>query len=267
MYKKKVVVLGPKFSYSYNLARRYYKDEDIMCVNNLEEVFKIVFTKNKLKGIVPIENMISGSVRESFLNLKKYPVCILRAFDYEIKNIFATNGNKYSKIVSHSQPLSQCSNFINKQKGVDVLEVASTSKAMQMAAEDKNIAAIGNIEAANFYKVSVKLKNISNKENNLTRFVEIAKSKQIINGEKTSLMIKPFDDRAGLLFEILSIFKIKGINLTKIESIPTGKKMNDYVFYLDIEGSLKEKRVKDALVFLRTFVGVKVFGSYNIFKV
>ena len=77
-------------------------------------------------------------------------------------------------------------------------------------------------------------------------------------------MIKPLEDRAGILFEILSVFQIKNINLTKIESIPTGVKMNDYVFYIDIEGNLSENRVKDALEFLKTFVEVDVFGSYVI---
>ena len=59
--------------------------------------------------------------------------------------------------------------------------------------------------------------------------------------------------------------RIKNINLTKIESIPTGVKMNDYVFYIDIEGGLEEKRVADAIEFLKTFVEVDVFGSYDIY--
>ena len=78
------------------------------------------------------------------------------------------------------------------------------------------------------------------------------------------MIITPTEDRAGLLFEILSVFEIKGINLTKIESMPTGNKMNDYIFYIDIDGALAEQRVQDAIMFLRTFVTVDVFGSYNI---
>jgi len=266
--QKKIFVLGPQYSYSYNLAADYYDEKEIFCLSSIEEVFKEVAKNNGVRGIVPIENVLNGSVRESFIGLKKYSVVILRAFDYKIENVLAAKDKKYSKIVSHSQPLAQCSDFIRSLKNIEVLEVSSTSKAMEMAAQDKNFAAIGNEKAAQHYGVKVLNKKISNNDLNITRFVEISKNYpkdfDKNKGEKTSIMIKPLEDRAGILFEILSVFQIKNINLTKIESIPTGVRMNDYVFYIDIEGNLGEKRVKDALEFLKTFVEVDVFGSYEI---
>lgn len=264
---KKVIVLGPEYSYSYNLASDYYPESEISCVSNIGDVFKEVAENEEYLGIVPIENMLNGSVRETFLNLRKYPLVILRAFDYKIENILASNGDSYAKIMSHSQPLAQCSEFIRNQKGIEVVEVSSTSKAMELASQDKSVAAIGSGKAALHYGVKVIDTEISNKDLNITRFIEISKIKpdNFKSGEKTSMMIKPLEDRAGILFEILSIFRIKNINLTKIESIPTGVKMNDYVFYLDIDGSLEEKRISDAIEFLRTFVEVNVFGSYDIY--
>lgn len=263
---KKIIVLGPKYSYSYNLASEYYSEAEINCASNIGDVFKEVAQNDDFCGIVPIENMLNGSVRETFLNLRKYPLVILRAFDYKIENILASNGDSYSKIISHTQPLAQCSDFVRSQKDIEIIEVSSTSKAMEMASEDSSIAAIGNKQAAAHYGVKIINTEISNKDLNITRFIEIAKNKpeNFKSGEKTSMMIKPLEDRAGILFEILSVFRIKNINLTKIESIPTGLKMNDYVFYLDIDGSLEEKRIIDAIEFLRTFVEVNVFGSYDI---
>lgn len=263
---KKVFVLGPQYSYSYNLAREYYDESSLVCVPSIGEIFKEVSDNENVKGIVPIENMINGSVRESFLNLKKYSVSILRAFDYTIENILASNSEQYSKLASHSQPLAQCSDFVQQLKNIEIIETSSTSKAMELASRDNSVAVIGNEKAAKHYGVSILKKDISNKGTNATRFIEIAKNKQenFDEGEKTSMMIRPLEDRAGILFEILSIFRIKNINLTKIESIPTGVRMNDYVFYIDIDGNLKEKRITDALDFLRTFVEVDVFGSYTI---
>lgn len=264
---KKVIVLGPKYSYSYNLAGDYYAESEIECVSNIGDVFKAVVENDESTGIVPIENMLNGSVRETFLNLRRYLVVILRAFDYKIENILASNRENYSKIMSHSQPLAQCSDFIRAQKNIEIVEVSSTSKAMELASQDKSVAAIGSEKAASHYGVKVINTEISNKDLNITRFIEISKNKpeNFKTGEKTSMMIKPLEDRAGILFEILSIFRIKNINLTKIESIPTGVKMNDYVFYIDIEGGLEEKRVADAIEFLKTFVEVDVFGSYDIY--
>lgn len=263
---EKVLVLGPQYSYSYNLAREYYPDEHIRCVPSIGDVFRDVSNHEDCKGIVPFENMINGSVRESFLNLKKYSVSILRAFDYTIENILASNSPVYTKLASHSQPLAQCSDFVATLKNIELIETSSTSKAMELASKDSSVAAIGNVKASNHYGVAVIKTDISNKDTNITRFIEITRNKpaHFDTGEKTSMMIRPLEDRAGILFEILSIFRIKNINLTKIESIPTGVKMNDYVFYIDIEGNLTEKRVTDALAFLRTFVEVDVFGSYSV---
>lgn len=263
---EKVFVLGPQYSYSYNIASEYYTEEAIVCVSSIGEVFKHVSLHENDKGIVPIENMLNGSVRESFLNLKKYSVSILRAFDYTIENILASNSADFTKIASHSQPLAQCSDFVGTLKDIELLETSSTSKAMELASKDPTVGAIGNEKSAKHYGVTVIKTDISNKDTNITRFIEITKNKPVDfdSGEKTSMMIRPLEDRAGILFEILSVFRIKNINLTKIESIPTGIKMNDYVFYIDIEGSLQEKRVTDALDFLTTFVEIDVFGSYSI---
>jgi prephenate dehydratase len=263
---EKILVLGPKYSYSHNLANEYYDESSIVCVPSIGEVFREVSEHENYKGIVPIENMLNGSVRESFLHLKKYSVSILRAFDYKIENILASNSEAYTKIASHSQPLAQCGDFVSTLKNIELIETSSTSKAMELASSDSTIAAIGNEKAAKHYGVAVIKTDISNKDTNITRFIEITKNKpeDFDSGEKTSMMIRPLEDRAGILFEILSIFQIKNINLTKIESIPTGVKMNDYVFYIDIEGNLKEKRVTDALDFLKTFVEVDVFGSYTV---
>jgi prephenate dehydratase len=263
MYK--VYTLGPQFSYSYNLATRVFDPQSIVCVQNIGDVFDRVMENDRARGIVPIENMLTGSVRESLLSLKKYNICIDRSFDLRIDHVLASQSDAYTKIVSFSQPLAQCSEFVRSKK-CDVVEASSTSAAMRIAAEDSSVAAIGNEEAAHHYGVPVVERQISDRTRNITRFIEICKNKKTcaITGTKTSMIITPTEDRAGLLFEILSVFEIKGINLTKIESMPTGNKMNDYIFYIEIDGALEEKRIQDALAFLRTFVAVDVFGSYNI---
>ncbi len=261
----KIYALGPQFSYSYNLAVRAYDAKHVYCVQNIHDVFTHVMDENDARGIVPIENMLTGSVRESLLALKKYSICIERSFDLCIEHVLASHGHAYTKIASHGQPLAQCSEFIRTKK-CEIVEVSSTSVAMQMAASDPSVAAIGNVDAAQYYNVPIVEQHISDRTHNVTRFIEIRNNARICtnSGTKTSMIITPREDRAGLLFEILSVFEIKEINLTKIESMPTGNKMNDYIFYIDIDGALKERRVQDAISFLRTFVTVDVFGSYDI---
>lgn len=263
---EKIYVLGPKYSYSYNVAARLYDSDYIVCVDAITDVVTCVAQGSHVSGIIPIENMLNGSVRETFRALQKNHVYITRAIDFCINHVIAAKNTDFGKIASHAQSLAQCSTYIRSQEGVEVIEVSSTSKAMEMAANDPKIAAIGNEEAARYYGLQVIDTDVSNKSVNVTRFIEIIKDKtdNFASGTKTSMIITPQEDRTGLLFEILSIFQVKRINLTKIESIPTGNKMNDYLFYIDIDGALSDQHVIDALAFLRTFVHVDVFGSYDI---
>jgi len=263
-------MLGPKFSYSYNLSNQVYgdlEDCEIVCKSSIEEVFENVKKHNNSIGIVPIENMINGSVRETFVCLKKYKLKISKSYDFGIHHVLASKSDSFKQILSHPQALAQSSNFLKqyREKGVEILEASSTSRAFELASQDENIAAVGSYVGAVNYNLDVLAKNIENNPNNVTRFIEIRNEEENgINGVKTSMIIEPKIDRAGLLFEILSIFKIKDINLTKIESLPTGEKMGEYIFYLDVEAKLSDKNLIDAITFLETFVGVYLFGSYDV---
>lgn len=262
----KVITLGPKFSYSYNVAFSQYDDRKIEPVDTISEVFKNLRSGNR--GIVPIENMQGGSIRETFLSLQNNNVHIFNSFDYKIAHVIAAQSKNFTTVMSHAQALVQCSVYVNKlrKNGITVTESPSTSRAMELAAADNSIAAIGSPDAAEYYKLNIIKKNISDKHNNVTRFIEIGTGKRLMAGEKTSIIVTPKTDRSGLLFEILSVFKIKDLNLSKIESIPTGKKMNDYIFYIDIDENMENKNMCDAINFLKTFVDVNVLGSYNIVK-
>ena len=261
---KKIITLGPRFSYSYNVAFANYANLEIIPVDTIGDVFSELSTDTR--GVVPIENMLNGSVRETFLALQENDVCIFKGFDYGISHVIAAQGDNFKTVMSHAQALVQCNEFVNKlrKKGIKVIESPSTSRAMELAAENSSIAAIGSRDAAEFYKLKIIQKNITNKENNITRFIEVGTGTCSQKGSKTSVILKPQTDRSGLLFEILSVFKIKDLNLSKIESIPTGKKMNDYIFYIDIEESMENENMQDAFEFLQTFVDVHNLGSYNI---
>jgi len=270
---KKLYTLGPKFSYSYNLSNQVYdKDEncEVICKTSIAEVFEYVNKNKDSIGIVPIENMINGSVRETFVCLKKYKLKISKSYDFGIHHVLASKSKDFKQIMSHPQAIAQSSDFLKKYRdnGIEILEVSSTSKAFELASQDENIGAIGSYVGAVNYNLDILAENIENNSNNVTRFIEIRNEDfNNVNGVKTSMIIEPKVDRAGLLFEILSIFKIKDINLTKIESLPTGEKIGEYIFYLDVEANLSDKRLTDAITFLETFVEIYLFGSYHVIKI
>ncbi|MFW5746411.1 MAG: ACT domain-containing protein [Nanoarchaeota archaeon] len=98
---------------------------------------------------------------------------------------------------------------------------------------------------------------------NTTAFLYISKDTLSQKGSHTSMFITTHEDRPGLLFEILAVFKIKNINMSKIESIPTGEKMGNYHFFIEIDGNQEASDIRDALTFLETIVDVKLLGSYE----
>ena len=258
----KIAVLGPEYSYSHLLGLKVYPNEKLVLCDRIEQVFKEIMGGKVSKGIVPVENMLQGSVRESIMGLLKYNVKINNAYTMPIHHCLAAQDNNYKIIASHLQALAQCSAFVADKS---VFECSSTSKAMKSAVDDHSYAAIGSKEAAEHHGLKIIKENIEDNYDNATRFLAIS-LEETVTGEnaRTSLFLKPKEDRPGLLFLILAPFASQNINLLKIESLPSGRKMGEYVFYIEIDGNVREERVKAALDFLRNSVEVYSLGSYEV---
>ena len=258
----KIAVLGPDYSYSHLVSMKIFPAEKLILYSRIEEVFQAVADKKVEKGVIPIENMLHGSVRESILSLQKYKVKIHEAYIAPIQHCLAAKHKNYTKIISHPQALGQCSSFL---AGKNIVETSSTSKAMETAAQDESFAAIGSKEAAEHYGLQILQENIEDNHDNVTQFFVISAEEKKISGQtRTSLLLKPKEDRPGLLFLLLAPLASQNINLVKIESLPSGKKMGEYVFYIEIDAHVQEERVKSALEFLGNSVEVHSLGSYEV---
>ena len=265
MNNTKIALLGPEYSYSHLVGMKAYAGEELSFCDRIEEVFQRVTEKKAAQGIVPLENMLEGSVRESIKNFLRYEVKINKAYTMPIHHCLAAQNDSYKTIVSHVQALSQCSGFVAEQKKVRIVECASTAKGMSMAAANKKYAAIGSKEAAEYYGLPILYQNIEDNHDNVTKFVVISLEETVMEeNAKTSLILKPKDDKPGLLFNLLAPFALKNINLGKIESLPSGRKMGEYVFYLEIDGNVRDEKVKSALDFLQDIVEVYSLGSYEV---
>ncbi|MEK6940082.1 MAG: prephenate dehydratase domain-containing protein [Nanoarchaeota archaeon] len=258
----KIALLGPEYSYSHLVGMKLFAGKELILCGKIEEVFKAIIANKVEKGIIPIENMLQGSVRESILGLLKYKIKINEGYTFPIRHCLAGQNQNYTKIISHPQALGQCSAFLS---GKNIVESSSTSKAMEMAAQDQSFAAIGSKEAAEQYGLQILQEHIEDHHDNVTRFLVISLEETLVQeNAKTSLLLRPREDKPGLLFNLLAPFALKNINLGKIESLPSGRKMGEYVFYLEIEGNLREERVKSALNFLQDIVEVYSLGSYEV---
>ena len=249
-------MLGPEGTYTHEAADNYFE--------NLEPVFCSTITEclksDAETGIVPIENSLGGGVTETIdiLRNKGSKVTGEKVLDIDHCLVSKEDDMKdVEKIVSHPQALSQCRDFI-QSKGFEQVESSSTAKAASEL--DEGEAAIASKTAAEVHELNVLERSIQNKQS-MTRFL-------IVNGEKeaeqkTSLILEPGDDRAGLLHSMLGCLAGQQINLSQIESRPTKEQLGEYFFYIEAEAGKSEERFQKAVKCLETYAKVKILGSYR----
>ena len=260
----KIAVLGPEYSYSHIVGLKLYSGEELVLCEPLEQVFREVVAGAVTKGIVPIENLKVSHIPESVDGLLEHDVRINAAYEMPIHHCLAAQGEEYKEIISKKEALKQCSRFLVGRK---IGYRTSTSKAMEDAAKDPYFAAIGSREAAHHYGLNILQENIGNDPHNATRFLVISLEETIAReNARTTLLLQPHEDKPGALFHLLAPFAVQGINLAKIDSFssPSGQKIGEYIFYLEIHGGVEEPRVKSALDFLRNCATVRLLGSYDL---
>jgi len=272
----KLATLGPKGTFSHEAAVKFCKDCKIVFCSDIEEIFDAVEESRADFGIIPVENSLEGSVALTLELLLERNAEICREIVININHhLLALKGARMGSIkqvFSHPHALAQCRGIIKKLK-LGTRNFLSTAEAAKEIASKKlkDSAAIASEMAAKIYGLEIIKKNIQDYSENKTRFFVIARkcgnrkteAGKKRTGKMKSSIIAGIKDRPGALHDMLGSFAKKGINLTKIESRPSKRKLGDYVFYIDFEGDAEGKKVKDILKELSaaaTFV--KVLGSY-----
>lgn len=228
-------------------------------------------------ALVPIENSIEGSVRPTLdtLGFEVEKVTIVGEYDYRVRvHLIAREGvavEEVEAVLSHPQPLAQCSRFLRATlPDVEQRSVSSTAAAVRMVSESmRPWAALGAQAAAEVYGCQVLLEGVEDEKTNVTRFVWIAPEGTEPGGSgpwKTSLVFSELgEDHPGALVDALAEFSSRGINLTRIESRPSRQELGVYMFFCDLEGVLEDDLVAAAIEGLRSKAGsVRILGSYPL---
>jgi prephenate dehydratase len=245
----------------------------VMAVQNQEVEWALVPIENSIEGSVTVTlDTLAGDAREvAIVGEVVLPVrhCLIAATPLRLEQI--------QTIVSHPHAPGQCARFLHAQlPWAGVVAATSTAEAVRLVGHDKDDsrAAIGTRLAAELYGCAVIAEGIQDREDNETRFVWLARADSSLGapplrapsarGSKTSLVLWGAGaDRAGWLVLCLSEFAKREINLTKIESRPMRERLGHYMFFVDLEGSLADEVVSEALDGLRARCEqVRVFGSY-----
>jgi len=256
----KVAVLGPNGTFSYELAESVYDAEIVTCPT-IKSVFALV-ESGECRGLVPVENSEAGGVGETLDNLMKSKCRITAEYYMPVRHHLAAveRREKYSAIYAHLQSHEQCSEFIENQE-VPVIHTSSNARSAEIAAGEPGAAAITSRSATRIFDLIIIKEDVQNSTANTTRFIEISKETPETPGpHKCSIIIDPRKDRPGLLFDILSEFAKRRINLSRIESRPSKRGMGSYVFFIDFNVSPGfEATLKD----LERIADIKMLGCYR----
>jgi prephenate dehydratase len=229
------------------------------------------------RALVPVENSIEGSVRDTLdtLAFEAERVTIVGEYDYTVRaHLLAREAielDAIEAVLSHQQPLAQCARFLREHlPGIELRSVSSTAAAVRMVSESvRPWAAIGSRAAATLYGCRIIREGIQDEADNVTRFVWIAPDGSKPEGEgpwKTSLVFSELgEDHPGALVDALGEFSSRGINLTRIESRPLRQGLGLYMFFCDLEGAAGDGVVAEAPAALRNKAGsVRLLGSYPV---
>lgn len=275
-------VLGPEHTFTDIAADLYIKKKlrkkaSKKLFSSIWDVFDSL--KNKIIdfGIVPIENSIQGTVRESFDAFFNFDIKIIYKFSLPVNHCFAvkrgTKKGNIRKIVTHNQAMHQCRKFLRKNyPDAQLISFSSTAEAIHncLSDADFNKAVICSKQAALNYSLDIIDENIEDRKGNKTWFAVLANKKagDIVKTEKniqTSIAFYFHKDKPGTLFGVFKDFADLKVNMTKIESRPAPKEMGDYIFFLDFEGDLNDRKVSELLKRISQKVAVlKNFGSYEV---
>ncbi|MBI4838013.1 MAG: prephenate dehydratase [Nitrospirae bacterium] len=264
----KIAYLGPSATFTHLAAQRQfgllteYKSE-----STIKGVFEAVEREECHYGVVPIENSTAGVVNYTLDVFIDSELKIASEIMLEVShNLLSKTGKKLDikKIYSFPQATAQCRGWLEENlPGIPVIEEMSTAAAAERVSKDPGAAAVASELAASIYNLQFVEKGIEDRKYNYTRFLIIAKDFPAKTGkDKTSIMFS-IKDKAGALYAILKPFAKHKINLKKIESRPSRRKAWEYIFFVDMEGHIEDKKVKKAIDEIKKeCLYLKVLGSY-----
>ena len=225
-------------------------------------------------GVVPIENMIEGSVSVTLDTLAvERALLIQREIDLAVSLCLCarpeTKLRDIRTVLSYPHAAAQCRGFLAETlPRAEFRATHSTADAAREVAKSRRqgLAAICNPLAAEIYGLKVLRREVADHPENQTRFVLVGRGIPAPSGhDKTSIVCFQSEDRPGSLLAILHEFAARAVNLTKLESRPTKRSFGDYCFFIDCEGHVADEVIADALRNLAAKQAeVKFLGSYPV---
>lgn len=264
-----VAYLGPEATFTHQAAiKNFGTSLNYTPLNSFSDVFSSVEKGEAQYGVIAVENSTEGSVTHSLDLLVETDLKIISELYLDVSLCLISQSPLAEIKTIHSKDIAigQCRQWLSRKlPGVEEVYAPSTAEAVRYVKDHPGTAAIAAAAAATIYKVSIIEENIQDKTDNVTRFLIIGSSPsgRLGKGRDKSSFVFTLQDKPGALQGALDPFCKRGINMSKIESRPSKRKLWDYYFFVDIIGHYEDPEVQEALEELNsTCPMVKWLGSY-----
>ncbi len=235
---------------------------------SFDAVFEAVENGKTRYGLIAIENSVAGSIHHNYDLLMQNNLWIVGEHYLRVRHcLIALPGadrDGIKKVISHPQALAQCEGYLraNGLAGEVFYDTAGAVKALSQS-QDQNTAAIASRRAADVYGMQILAEGIEDNPANFTRFLAIARQPASPGEDAKTTLVFSLKNEPGSLFKALSVFALRDIDLTKIESRPLVGKPWEYLFYIDCAASNEEPVVQRALSHLSEYAAsLRLLGSY-----
>lgn len=262
-----IAYLGPEATFTHQAAiQRFGSSLLYAAQKTIADVFNEVAKGRADYGVVPVENSTEGVVTHTLDMFVDSDLKIVSQIVLPISHCLVSKSGRahIKKLYVHPQSLAQCRTWVHKNlPAAEIVETSSNARSAELAAQEKHSAAIAGLLAAEKYGVPVLEHDIQDNAANATRFLVLGRKCSPPTGhDRTSLMFS-IADEVGALHRALAPFRKFRLNMTKIESRPSKRRVWEYFFFVDCDGHSSEGKVAKAITQLGTQCSfVKVLGSY-----
>lgn len=266
----RIVFQGVEGAYSQQAMTEYFgADCDSFHVETWKDAMEAIREGKADFAVLPIENSTAGIVSENYDLLVEYDNYIVGEQIIQIKHALLGRPeaeiSDITTVYSHPQALMQCNEFLYQHNDWEKISMKNTAVSAKkvMDENDKTHAAIASILTAELYGLKVLDDNISNTQNNATRFIIVTNKKICAKTANRISICFEIAHESGSLYHMLSHFIYNNINMTNIQSRPIKGKNWEYRFFIDFEGRLEDTGVINALRGIKEeATSLKILGTY-----
>ncbi len=266
---------GEPGAFAEDAVLAHFGEVDRVALPAFRDVFEAVTDGRALAGVVPIENLVNGTVRENYDLLLEHDLVVVGEVVVPVRLCLAALPDQelddIERVYSHIQALGQAEAFL-RTRSWTLLTTYNTAGAGKLIADrdERGAAAVLSPRAAALFGLEVLADGVQSVPDNRTRFLVVARRGTVGPPPLTepgrvrrTTLVFAVRNEPGTLLAVLAVFASRGINLSTLESRPSRERAWEYVFWADLDGDASDPEMAAALADLAPITTMtRVLGSY-----